>query len=85
MVRLFYVLSVSTILAACGVIGLCARDWSSQDAEQVDFLCAPGAVQRFTHNAGQREADGVEKVAPLDAGEGTGFAVESSACCREDG
>ena len=67
MIRLLYLWSISAVVTACGVVGLCAWEWDWADAEQEEFLHAPGAVERFRETAGQREGRGGEKASPLVA------------------
>lgn len=67
MVRLFYIVGIASLLASCGVFGLCVRQWYRVDPQRETLLQAPGAVQRYAENAGKRALEGEERVSPLVA------------------
>lgn len=67
MVRLFYIVVISSLLASCGVFGLCVRQWHQADPQHEALLQAPSAVRMFMESAEEREGDGVNQVSPLVA------------------
>ena len=75
MVRMFYILCISSLLAGCGVFGLCVRQWYRADARRETLLQTPGVVQRCAEKAGERAHEDVERVSPLVA------QAEIFACC----
>jgi len=67
MVRLFYIVGISSLLASCGVFALCARQWYQADPQHETLLRAAGAVQRYAENVGERAQEDAEQVSPLVA------------------
>jgi hypothetical protein len=63
MVRLFYIVGISSLLASCGVFGLCVRQWSSYDPTAKEFLASPTAIERFQEIHSPLN-DAVEKETP---------------------
>ncbi len=67
MVRLLYIVGISSVLASCGVFGLCAWKRGQVDPRCEAFLRGPSAVQRFLESAGERVEEGEREVPPLVA------------------
>lgn len=67
MARMLYVLGGCAILAAGGLLYLCANEWEREDPELARLRDPPGVAEAFRHRQGGQTAESGEQVSPLIA------------------